>query len=70
MTADVLYIYKKDSQFKVLSHSACIDIVKQHKDLLENGFEHVSTINGQIFIEHRLNTGEITTFDILPKTNY
>lgn len=56
---DVLYIYQKDSKFIVLSHSVSNDIVKQHKELIEKGFIHVSTINGQIFIEHKLNSGEL-----------
>jgi len=62
MTADVLYIYKKESKFKVLSHSATLDIVKEHKYLIENGFEHIETINAQLFIEHRLNSGEIKRY--------
>lgn len=59
MTADVLYIYKRFSKYKVLSHNATIDIVKAHRDLLNEGFEHVETINAQIFIENRLNSGKL-----------
>ena len=59
MIADVLYIYKKGSKFKVLSHSATLDIVKAHRDLLNKGFEHHETINAQIFIENRLNEGKL-----------
>jgi len=59
MAADVLYIYKRNSKYRVLSHSATLDIVKAHRDLLNDGFEHTETINGQIFIENRLNAGKI-----------
>lgn len=59
MTEDVLYIYKKNSTFKVLSHSATLDIVRAHKELIEKDFEHVETINGQVFIEKKLNMGEL-----------
>ena len=59
MTADILYIYKKGSAYKVLSHSATLDIVKAHRDLLNKGFEHHETINAQIFIENRLNEGKL-----------
>lgn len=65
MTSDILYIYKKEedlkhlAMFKVLSHSNTLDLIKMHKDLIEKGFEHISTINSQVFIEFSLNEGNI-----------
>ena len=49
------YIYTNGITCKVIEHDVSNDVVKTHKELINKGYSHVNTINGQIVLERLLN---------------
>jgi hypothetical protein len=48
----IVFIYHKDGKIKVFDHESA---KKEQKDLFDQGYTHVSTINSVQFIQHLYN---------------
>ena len=51
--AQYCYIYSKDNKIVVKNHCLTSSVV--HKELIEDGYKHVSTVDPAVYIQHLLN---------------